>query len=406
MPRDLSAVVPPAIALAAARADQFPTERVRHALGIPGWKLSSPRPDAGLNLGKDLPRDDALVVILNEVLRQFASVGPVDLPQVIDAVLLLQEQVALILFIAQDRLDDAFMPDAAMLGGDAAPVQFPRDAVLPHAVTPKFKDQRHSFSLLRDHGDPAVVDLQTVDLRGRGNTLLKLLLNTPLAVFRNAAGFFLRIGSEDGEHEFALPAQGMNVLFFKENVDAERFQLAHGFQQRDRIAGEAADALGKNQVDLPCPAVDEQPLKFRAFRLGTGKRFVRIYARIAPAGMPLNQAAVMADLCGKRMQHAILFQRHAGVGRHVQNLRRLRQRRIDFAYSSIHFLPSLHLSVLSEGSAKDKAFRSEKEAGIFRQKQSQAPRNRLRRSARAVAYRWRPPCPRDNSAVPALYSPA
>lgn len=96
LPRDLSAVVPPAIVLAAARADQFPTERVRHALGIPGWKLCGPRPDAGLNLGKDLARDDALVVILNEVLRQFAFVGPVDLPQVIDAVLLLQEQVALI----------------------------------------------------------------------------------------------------------------------------------------------------------------------------------------------------------------------------------------------------------------------------------------------------------------------
>ena len=95
--------------LAAARADQFPTERVRHALAMPGWKLSGPRPDTGLNLGKDLARDDALVVILNEVLRQFASVGAVDLAEMVNAILLLQKQVALILFVAQNRMNDAFV---------------------------------------------------------------------------------------------------------------------------------------------------------------------------------------------------------------------------------------------------------------------------------------------------------
>lgn len=58
-------------------------------------------------------------------------------------------------------------------------------------------------------------------------------------------------GSEDGKHELALPAQGMNVLFFKENVDAQRFQLAHGFQQRDCIAGEALMLLVRIRSIFP-----------------------------------------------------------------------------------------------------------------------------------------------------------
>ncbi len=55
--------------------------------------------------------------VTNEVLRQFTEVGAVDFAEMVNAILLLQEQVALGFFIAQDRFDDALMPDAATLGG-------------------------------------------------------------------------------------------------------------------------------------------------------------------------------------------------------------------------------------------------------------------------------------------------
>ena len=49
------------------------------------------------------------MVVTNEVLRQFAEVGAVDLAEMVNAILLLQEQVALVFFIAQDRFDDALI---------------------------------------------------------------------------------------------------------------------------------------------------------------------------------------------------------------------------------------------------------------------------------------------------------
>ena len=102
------------------------------------------------------------MVVTNEVLRQFAEVGAVDLAEMVNAILLLQEQVALIFFIAQDRFDDALMPDAATLGGDAAAVQFPCDAVFAHSRAAQFKDQRDGLCFIRDDCDLAMVDPEAV----------------------------------------------------------------------------------------------------------------------------------------------------------------------------------------------------------------------------------------------------
>ena len=65
--------------------------------------------DALLHFFKDLAGNDGFMVVTNEVLRQFTEVGAVDLAEMVNAILLLQKQVALVFFIAQDRFDDALM---------------------------------------------------------------------------------------------------------------------------------------------------------------------------------------------------------------------------------------------------------------------------------------------------------
>lgn len=65
--------------------------------------------DALLHFFKDLAGNDGFMVVTNEVLRQFAEVGAVDLAEMVNAILLLQKQVALILFVAQNRMNDAFV---------------------------------------------------------------------------------------------------------------------------------------------------------------------------------------------------------------------------------------------------------------------------------------------------------
>ena len=175
-------------------------------------------------------------------------VPAVDFSQMIRAKVFLQHKVALILFIPQNCINHALMPDAAVFRWNPQLVQFSADRVFAHARQPKMKDHFYNGCLLRNDLDFSVIEFQTVHLRSGGNALLEFLSNPPGAVFRNRAAFLLRIRSKDGQHQLAIPAHGVNILFLEENVDPQRLQLAHGFQQRDRIPGKAADAFRQHQI--------------------------------------------------------------------------------------------------------------------------------------------------------------
>ena len=114
----------------------------------------------------------------------------------------------------------------------------------------------------------------------------------------------------------------MNILFLEENVHAQRFQLAHRFQQRHRIAGKPGDTFGDHHVDLPGPAVYQQPLEFRAFGFGTGERFIRIHAHIPPSRVLLDHATVIANLRGQRVKHGFLVHRYPRIRRDIEKARR------------------------------------------------------------------------------------
>ena len=76
---------------------------------VPIGKRRSTLNDALLHFFKDLVGNDGLVIVTHEILWQFAAVGAVDLAEMVNAILLLQQQVALILFVAQNRMNDAFV---------------------------------------------------------------------------------------------------------------------------------------------------------------------------------------------------------------------------------------------------------------------------------------------------------
>lgn len=56
----------------------------------------------------------------------------------------------------------------------------------------------------------------------------------------------------------------MNVLFFKVDIHTQLFHISNGFEQRDGVAGEAADGFGDDHVDLPGAAISKQPIEFMA----------------------------------------------------------------------------------------------------------------------------------------------
>ena len=61
--------------------------------------------------------------------------------------------------------------------------------------------------------------------------------------------------SKKRQHDFAVGVQGLDVLFFKENIDSEFLQLTNRPQKRDRISGKAADRFCDDHIDVSGSAV-------------------------------------------------------------------------------------------------------------------------------------------------------
>ena len=216
----------------------------------------------------------------------------------IHAELLLQQQVADILFIPENLRDAAFHPFAAEFGRDAARIQFLADGEAAIAEAAEGKDQLDRFGLIRDNRDPPVIHMIPHDLCGGRYARLEFIPNAPLAVFGYGTAFFLGERSEEGKHQLSVPAGGMHILFLEENVNPEAFQLAGGFQERDSIAGEPAHGFRDDLVDLPGAAIHEQALEFGSIRPGAGAGIVGIDPGVNPEGIPLDVFAIITHLRG------------------------------------------------------------------------------------------------------------
>lgn len=66
------------------------------------------------------------------------------------------------------------------------------------------------------------------------------------------------------------------------------------------------------------------------------ERLVSIDAAIQPTGMALDHFAVLADLCGKRMQHGILAGRNTGIGCDPRRFGLCRNGKLNLFYDSFH----------------------------------------------------------------------
>jgi hypothetical protein len=53
----------------------------------------------------------------------------------------------------------------------------------------------------------------------------------------------------------------VDILLFKVNIHPQSFQFPDGLEQGQRIPGEARDAFGDYQVNLPGPAIGKQLLE-------------------------------------------------------------------------------------------------------------------------------------------------
>ncbi|MPM56292.1 hypothetical protein SDC9_103094 [bioreactor metagenome] len=218
------------------------------------------------------------------------------------AVMLLKHGIAGVFFVTDGFSNTLCAPFPAERTSKASVVQVPADgteALSSNDAEEYFPDNRRGFFINLDAVLRNTVSEHEPPIKKL--SIFKTLSNAPFLVFTCRQAFFLRIGCENGKHQLALGAYCVDVLFFKKYVHLHGFQLTNGFKQCYRIPSEAGDGLGKYHIHLSGTAICEQPLKTIAVFFRAGQRLVGVNAHINPAGVPLYQITVIADLRRQRV---------------------------------------------------------------------------------------------------------
>ncbi len=245
--------------------------------------------------------DDRFMVAFHVVLRDFALVDLRLFREVVDCVGFLQQGVALVFLVSEDGLDGTDAPVILAAGClDAVIGKLLGDAVVGQALQEEPVDAADGFCLLWVDDElairTAVVAEKPVE-RNRHLAVCESLTLSPGAVLGNATGFLLRKARHDGDQQFTFSVEGPDVLFFKVAFDAVFLEFPDGCQAVDGVPGEAADALGDDQVDLPSERVLDHVLESNSLLdAGSADSFVRVDVHEFPVVAALDVVGVIIDL--------------------------------------------------------------------------------------------------------------
>ena len=124
-------------------------------------------------------------------------------------------------------------------------------------------------------------------------------------------------GSHHGQHQLCGLIHGVDVFFFKVDRDALCFQHSDVVEAVHRIAGEAGDGLGEDQVDLALLTPFHHPHEVRPL-LGrsAGDAFIRENVGHRPRLVRHDLIGVVIFLRLVAVELILLFGGHPAVGRH------------------------------------------------------------------------------------------
>ena len=161
-----------------------------------------------------------------------------------------------------------------------------------------------------------LIGVQTVVVNG-GFTPLHGVALACLNIARY--GLTLRLGesSHHGQHQFCGLVHRIDVFFFKVNCNALRFQHSDVVEAVHRVAGEAGDGLGEDQVDLALLAPFHHPHKVCPL-LGrsAGDTLIREDVGHRPRLVLHDLIGVVVFLRLVAVELILLFGGYPAVGRH------------------------------------------------------------------------------------------
>ena len=227
-----------------------------------------------LRLIEDLPTDDCGVIILNQIHRRLAPVGFPDLGDAVDRDRFLKDQVAGVLLVFQDA--DDHRPVKAKVLSFKAVIPFLHDlgdlcnCFTRQEQSEDFFDDLCFFRYdLRLSVASASVSEQVLVADG-AFSVFEFLSECPCNVFAHALRFGLSKAGVDDKVKLAVGFQRVDLLLFKEDPDAARFQHSDVLEAFHGVPREARHRFGDDHVDLTGKTVVDHLLEFRAFvRPGT-----------------------------------------------------------------------------------------------------------------------------------------
>ena len=245
----------PAVEGAALAAYQPPGEGILGAVaGEPGGGLLLTGRATGVAVGElsldcveGVPADDALVVVLGQIHGELAYIADMlAADAVIDEALLL-ENVAAVFFILEEASDRGDGPlRASADGGNASPLQILLDHTQALTGQKAVVDAAHNLRLLGDDPGLAVltllVSVQPLVLDG-GLALPHGLAYAPFDILADGLALSLSNGPQQGDEQFTVRFQCVDVLLLEDDGDAQFLQSTHIVKAVHRVSGEAGDGF-------------------------------------------------------------------------------------------------------------------------------------------------------------------
>ena len=205
----------------------------------------------------------------------------------VDADPLLQSHISDILFIPKDVLEGGLGPFASPSGFDSQRIQFLQNVRHGNTMLVHRENHLHHFRFIGlQHNHASLIETIPICRRPAADSFFKPLADAPFEVFGGGTAFLLCKGCHHRQDHLGYRQTGINVLFFKKQLNAQTLQVPHIVQAFHCVARKTRNALGKDVIDFSFLTVLDHPKeRFSVLHAGSADTFVSIDIDQNPTGM-------------------------------------------------------------------------------------------------------------------------
>ena len=180
------------------------------------------------------------------------------------------------------------------------------------------EDEPDNFRALRVDGHFAADHVIAQQRAAKNDALFHAARLPPFGAFRGLSALVLRNGAHDRQSKFPIVGAGIQAVIEKQHADAASPQVTGDLQGVHRVAGETADLLGHDQVDLSQFRRVEHFVELHALAgRCAGDALVGIDALQDPIRLTLDVITEISLLGLKRVRLILLIRGYAAVRRYL-----------------------------------------------------------------------------------------